>query len=370
MNLRQGWPAKAAVVLLGAATLLSLAACGSGNSQVRQVVEKSGTRITVMENTSESVYTKLKLEGIDKLEGMRGMDWVTEDQIAVDKENRTFPPEMIEGQERYPHNLYLHDLPSGEEKPLLEGKLSYGFGRLSADKKHMFYKEVYESTGIGYIMNLETGASVKTGDAEFMADEGVWSDDEHVIYPNMEGNIMAADVQGGLELAVDTGVGYVHNVVQSGSIIYYISQEDSRLTAYDTETGQSTVLKQSVVWAIPSPDGSRMAIVKRTKSGEMVLVLCDSKGNEQSTLAAGQQIFGTSWSPDGSKLAYTTTSGSGNESSLLITEIETGEQTPVWNNIQVSDKLRWSPSGKKLLASAAVLKDNKYEFMVYVIRLS
>ncbi|WP_379128312.1 hypothetical protein [Paenibacillus sp. sgz500958] len=379
MNRKVG---KAALILLSSVSLLSAAACSTGGAETQKVVESAGHKITVMDNTTESVYTKLQLEGIGKTEGFRGMDWYTGEQTAanngsgnvlvVDKENKDMPPVTVEGEERYPHNLYLHNFVTGEESLLKESENSLGFAQLSPDGKHMFYKEVYEATGIGYIMDLATGESVKAGDAEFMVTEGEWADNEHVIYPNMEGNIVKTDVSGNSEIAVDTGVGYVHNVVQSGSIIYYIAHEDSQLIAYNTETQTSSVLKKNVMWIIPSPDGGKLAIVKRTGSGEMALVLCDSSGNEQSAapLASAMQIFGTSWSPDGSMLAYTTMAENGNESSLFITEVETGEQTPVMNDIQVSDKLRWSPSGKQLLAATAVLKENKYVFITYVITLS
>ncbi|KAI7273283.1 hypothetical protein KC345_g7022 [Hortaea werneckii] len=325
-----------------------------------------------MDNTSESVYTRLKLEGIDKVEGVRGTEMVSEDIFVVSKENHNSPPQVIEGQERYPVNLYLHTLSTGGETPLKEGTQNYGAPQLSPDKTHLFYKELYEGTGLGYIMDLATGTSVKVSDAEFSNEEGKWSDNEHVIFPDMEGNIMSADVNGKQETVLKTGVRYVHGVIQSGSRILYVTGEDSQLNAYDTGTKQTKVLKKNVDWVIPSPDGSRLAIVERIGPGERVLLLCDSDGNEQSRLAAGQQIFGTSWSPDGSKLAYaiTTAGAADDQEDLFITEVETGEQTPVLNDIHLSDHLRWSPSGKKLLAATAVLKDNAYQSITYVVSLS
>lgn len=358
--------------MAAAALLLSVSACGEGDTDTRQVVEKAGTRITVMDNTSEPVYTKLKLEGIDRIEGMRAMDFVSEDILVVDQENRKLPPETVEGVERYPRNLYLHNLSSGSRTPLLEGERNYGAAQLSPDKKHLFYKEVYESTGIGYLMNLDTGASVKADEAEFRTEEGEWADNEHVIFPDMEGSIRRTDVNGVQQTVFKPGPPYVHEVVQSGSTIYYVTGEDSQLAAYDTSTKQAKNLNKNVLWVIPSPDGSKLAIVKRTRPGEMVLVLCDAEGSELSTLASGQQVFGTSWSPDGSKLAYAMTSENAAEDQdgLFISEVETGEQTPVLADIQAADQLRWSPSGKKLLASTSVLQDNAYRAITYVIRLS
>ncbi|MEK4003186.1 hypothetical protein [Paenibacillus sp. FSL H3-0333] len=359
-------------ILLCGAVLLSVTACSTESTDTREVIEKAGRKITVLDNISEPVYTKLKLAGIQKVEGVRGTDFAGEDVMVVTKENRSLPPQVIEGQERYPLNLYLHTLSTGEEAPLQTGELNYGAPQLSPDKTHVFYKELYDPTGFGYIMDLSGGAPVKVSDAEFRVEEGKWADDAHVIFPDMEGNILSADVTGKQETIVKTGIPYVHEVVQTGSRILYVTGEDSQLSAYDIATKQTKVLRKNVIWAVPSPDGSQMAIVERIGRGEMTLKLCDSEGNEQSKLASGQQIFGTSWSPDGKLLAYAVTAAgpTDDQQDLFITEVETGEQTPVLNDFHLADPLHWSPSGKKLLATATVLKDNIYQFLTYVVSLS
>ncbi|AIQ50323.1 TolB family protein [Paenibacillus sp. FSL R7-0331] len=363
---------KAGLAMLGAAVMLSMTACSPDETEARQVVEKAGSKITVMDNTSESVYTRLQLEGIDKVGGMRSMDWVDEDVIVVDKENRSLAPQMIEGTEQYPHNLYLHNLSTGGDTPLQEGNQNYGAAQVSPDKQYVFYKETNEMVGLGYIRNLESGSAVKVDEAPFRVEEGKWADDGRVVFPGMDGVIYRTDVQGAKETVVESGESYVHEVVESGGILYYVTGDNMELTAYDTDSKESKVLKQNVVWVAPSPDGSRLAVVKRTRPGEMVLVLCDSEGNEMNELASGQQVFGTSWSPDGSKLAYSLTAENpaDDQNGVFITELESGEQTQLLSDIAIADQLRWSPSGKKLLASAAVLKDNKVESTTYVIRLS
>lgn len=362
---RRVMPAMLAAVLAG-----TLTACGSGDGEHRQVVDKAGTEVTVLDSANESVYTKLQLQGIHTVDGVRGMDWLSEEVVAVEKENKALPAETVEGQQRYPHNLYLHDLSSGEEKPLLEGQKNYGFGLFSPDRKKLFYREIYEATGLGLILNLETGEPVKVSEAEFMTGEGGWSDDSHVIFPDMEGHILRADAGGQSETVTETGGGLANNVAASGTRIYYITGENGQLIAYDTETQKTVQLKQNVVWAIPSPDGSRLAVVKRVGPGKMTLVLCDSEGGEQSTLAEGQQIFGTGWSPDGSMLAYSVTDGTADTEQVFITEVESGEQTPVLDDVHLADPLRWSPSGKKLLASTGVMTESGYQSKLYIITLS
>ncbi|GGF66011.1 hypothetical protein GCM10010912_08830 [Paenibacillus albidus] len=360
-------------VLLSVAALLLLSACSSDETVSKEVIEKSGTRITVMDNQAESVYTRLKLERIDKLEGVRGMDWASEDSIVVSQENKAIPAEIWDGQKHYPQNLYLYDLSSGQQTPLKEGKDNLGGALLSPDKTYVFYKAGYESSGIGYIMNLATGDTVKTGEGEIAMGEGTWSDNTHVLYsefPPVAGKVVRVDAYGKSEPAMQTEAKYVANVIQSGTKIYFTAEEDSRLIAYDTQTKTSEVLGTGVMWVIPSPDGSRLAVQKRVAPGKVTLFVTDGAGNELSTVYSGFQIFGTNWSPDGSKLAYSTSSENGNENRLFITEVETNEQTPISDEMQASDQLRWSPSGKKLLGTTTVWKGEAYQFITYVITLS
>ncbi len=360
------------LVLLCASALLAVTACNGNQPESRTVVKDSGTRITVMDDHSESVYTKLQLEGIDRIEGVRALDWISGDTLVVSRENRSLKPQTVEGVMRYPVNLYSHNLADGTQTPLLEGESDYGAALMSPDHKYLFYRQIDEYIGDGYVMNLESGQSVKISEAPFSSEEGEWVDDQQLIFPDMEGSIWRKDVNGSGGIILKPGVPYVHEVVQSGEVIYYVTGEDMQLSAYNTGTKETTVLKKNIVWVIPSPDGSRLALVERNRPGEMVLTLCDTAGNEQSRLAAGQQVFGTSWSPDGSKLAYSLIPGdSGSaQSGVFITEAETGEQTPVLADIEISDRLRWSPSGNALLASSTVPKEGALSFVAYVIRLS
>jgi TolB protein len=363
MNMRN-----ATLAAVGAFTILTVSACGTADTADRQVVEKAGKSITVVDNTNESVYKELTLDKIDKIDDLRGMDWVSESQLIVDKENKDLKPVSVEGEQRYPHNLYLHDLSSGSETPLLEDDANLGFAVLSPDKKHVFYKKTEESVGRGFIMDLETKKSVQTGDSLIPVAEGEWTDNSQVIFPNMNGEIVTANVSGQTETAVKTGEFTTFNPVMAGKNIYYIVTKTGKLYAYNTETKKTTTIKDDAIWVIPSPDGQQLAIVKRTGETEMSLTLCDAMGNEKSTLAKGTQVFGTNWSPDGSKLAYTISSPDGTMKGLYVTDVNTGKETPISVDMQyVADKLRWSPSGKKLLTSTSVMTDNQYKFVTYVI---
>ncbi|MEH7005218.1 hypothetical protein V7023_27015, partial [Priestia megaterium] len=65
------------------------------------------------------------------------------------------------------------------------------------------------------------------------------------------------------------------------------------------------------------------------------------------------QIFGVSWSPDGSKLAYNFISEKEGDKGIFIADGLTGDVTHLNVNLDyAADQLAWSQSGNKLVASS------------------
>lgn len=275
---------QAALGTFGAIALLTTAACGGttepgGNAQGG----KTGTDITVKDNTNTSVYQSFKLEKIDKLPNMRGITWLSDDWIVSDKENKSLKPVTVEGEERYPHNLYMYDLTKGTDTPLKESEASLGAPLVSQDGQYLFYREPEENTGKGYFLNLHNGETTPAGKEDGFIQEGAWLDNEHVVFPNMKGDLISASVDGTTKVLVETGNFNVRSIKVSGDMLYYITGEDGQLNAYDAKTGDVKQVLKSVEWVIPSNDGTRLAIVKRTADTKRALVLTDLEGNEKAT---------------------------------------------------------------------------------------
>ncbi|WP_440114167.1 hypothetical protein [Paenibacillus sp. QZ-Y1] len=356
----------------GAITLLTTVACGGttepgGNAQGG----KTGTDITVKENTNTSVYQSFKLEKIDKLPNMRGVAWLSDDWIVSDKENKSLKPVTVEGQKRYPHNLYMYDLTKGTDTLLKESEANLGAPLVSPDSQYIFYREPEENTGKGYFLNLHNGETTAAGKEDGFIQEGAWLDHDHVVFPNMKGDLISASKDGTTKVLVETGNFNVRSIKVSGDMIYYITGEDGQLNVYDTKTDEVKQVLKSVEWVIPSNDGTRLAIVKKTADTKRALVLTDLEGNEKATLARGTQIFGTSWSGDDSKIAYTINSESDDEKGLFISNTESAEQFQISADMDnASDPVAWSPEGNKILLSQAVLENEAYHFLTSVITIS
>lgn len=363
-----------AAAAAGIVCIMVVTACGStgstaNNTNNRQVIEKQDKTITVIDTDSAAVASEVEVVKIDELKGIRGMDWLGEDKLIIDKINKNMKPVTIEGEERYPHNLYIRDLSTGEEKDeaLLEESHDQGFGLLSPDKKHLFFKKHEENTARGFIMNVATRETAPIGDHIMLTSDGEWRDNESVIFPAITGNIYSSDVTGDAQLLAKTKKSINYNVKQVGTKVYYIST-NNQLNVYDTETKDTKVLEKDVIWFIPSPNGQQYAVVKRTSETEMELSLLDAEMKPKQSIAKSTQVYGTSWSPDGSKLAYNVISEAGGVKGIYVADTVSGKTTPISVDVQyASDALRWSPSGKKLLTSTSVIEDNGYSFVTYLI---
>ncbi|WP_458124498.1 TolB family protein [Paenibacillus sp. Z3-2] len=361
-----------ALGLLGAVALVSATACeGTAERVENEANGKTGTDITVKENFNPSVYQSFKLEKIDKLPNMRGVAWLSDEWIVTNKRNTSMKPVMAEDEERHPNNLYMYDLAKGTDTPLKESEVNLSSPLVSQDGQYLFYRESQETTGKGFFLNLDNGETVSAGNEEGFIFEGTWLDNEHVVFPNMKGDLISANVDGTTEVLVETGNFNVRSVKASGNMIYYTTGEDGQLNAYDTTTGNVKQVLKSVEWVIPSNDRTRLAIVKKTADTKRALVLTDLEGNEKATLARGTQIFGTSWSGDDSKIAYTINSENDNEKGLFVSNTESAEQFQISADMDnISDSLAWSPEGNKILLSQAILENESYHFVTSVITIS
>ena len=98
--------------------------------------------------------------------------------------------------------------------------------------------------------------------------------------------------------------------------------------------------------------------------------MADLNGNELKSFADGTQIMGTSWSSDGSKLAYTVASESNCEAGLFVVDVRSNKIVQLAVDIQyISDSVKWSPSGKRLLASNFITQNSNPAVASYIIDL-
>jgi dipeptidyl aminopeptidase/acylaminoacyl peptidase len=117
-----------------------------------------------------------------------------------------------------------------------------------------------------------------------------------------------------------------------------------------------------------SPDGARIAFVRREPGLGRVLYLAGSDG--RSPIRIATRAWGFSWSPDGTKLAYTRagTSGivvadlTGRSMQRRVKIAENAGTPPVYGS-----EVQWSPDGSRI---AFTTRTSTAEFAMFVVRVN
>ncbi|EFM08666.1 putative lipoprotein [Paenibacillus curdlanolyticus YK9] len=362
---------RSAMMLLASGIAISLlAGCSSSASEERVVIQKPDKEINVITPEKKPVEEAVEVDRIDKFEGVRGMDWLTESEIIISRENKERPPITVEGEKRYPLNLFAYDLNTGKERLLVadENNKHANFAVLSPSKAYMFYKMNIEESAYAYILNLKTGEKKQVSEELVPIRDGVWDGDDTVVFAGIPGQVFAAHPDRNTEKLL-SDAGRAMNPVMSQGVLYYTDM--LTLKAYQPKSGKTSTISAKVENVMPSPDGNQLAIVKMTGDTERTLVITDLKGNVKKTLSTGTQIFGVSWSPDGTKLAYNLIDEAENGvKGIVVANASTGKTTFATIDVPyASDPVAWSPSGKKLVASTFINDDKGNRVVTYVIKL-
>lgn len=102
-----------------------------------------------------------------------------------------------------------------------------------------------------------------------------------------------------------------------------------------------------------SPDGNTIIYVRHqfdvmTDSRYTNLWSISFSGSDHKPLTSGKSSYGTpTWSPDGSKIAYTSSEEGSNQ--IFVRWMENGAISSITNLTQSPGNLQWSPDGSKLL---------------------
>src|SRR5690606_36689737 len=128
---------------------------------------------------------------------------------------------------------------------------------------------------------------------------------------------------------LDEGALYLVNKMKG--VIYYNSETDVTLKAFDIATKQSRELKLDYAnEVIPAPNGNQMQVLQYdgfTKT----LILSYANGEDQKTIASGTELGGISWSPDQQFIAYPLNGNVGGATAkeLYIRDLLSGESARI-----------------------------------------
>ncbi|WP_164779809.1 TolB-like translocation protein [Paenibacillus kobensis] len=370
-NSEMRWRRWAMGALTGGLAVALLAGCSSSSDGNRVVIEKPDKEITVITDKQEPVQETIEVDRIDKLDGMRGMDWLSESELVISRENKERPPIKVEGEDRYPINLFAYDLTTGKDRLLVqdEDNKHANFAVLSPSRTYMFYKMNIEESAYAYIMDLKTGEKKQVSEELVPIRDGVWDGDDTVVFSGTPGQVYAAHPDSETEKLLSLS-GNARFPVMFQGLLYY-TDEKLNAKVYSPKDDTTKTLAENVEQIFPSPDGTRLALVKMTGDTERTLVITDLEGNVKTTLSKGTQVVGLEWSPDGKKLAYNLIDESDNGTKgIVVADAATGKTVFATIDVQyASDPVSWSPSGDKLVASTYVNDDQGNRPVTYIVTL-
>jgi TolB protein len=167
--------------------------------------------------------------------------------------------------------------------------------------------------------------------------------------------------------------------VPIGRIAYLGTQGDHRgLFALDVGTGDVSSLTddaRSILWAASSPDGSRIAFIEDRPGPRYAVVISEADGRgrvtiveEEATGAVGPDLIDVSWSPDGTRIAYSgrvVERGVARRTILIVNSDGTGQPAALdglWTSVS------WSPHADRLLALGFPHEGHEGQFDLYAIR--
>lgn len=279
-------------------------------------------------------------------------DWRDDKTVIVAKANDKLGPiKSGELAGSLPQSLYFFHLDTGEYELITEkDNMMLGDATLSADNKFLLYSEFSLGDPAYIIMDLggKKPFTIK-GDNIGGAMGAQWADKDTVIGPAYSGGAYTATTS--MKIAPVEGLSAEGLIVvrQIKDKIYYTSNSSDTLQTLDLKTKEKAALKLERVSSVyPSPDEEQMLVLQYKDAGQ-ALLLSDTDGANQQTLAEGAELGGVSWSSDQRLVAYSVISeeNGSRSNTLYIYDLSAGQSTKITEgsgNLTTS----WSPSGREL----------------------
>lgn len=370
-----------AVLAIMITASLSAASCGYSKDEGRQTVEREGRKVTVVNNSSESVYnTKLEVKKTVNIgQTWRGLDWLDEDRFILTQQYGDLDQRKSSPVPENFHNFFVinsnslkgSDPLSGMEE-IKKGDAEIGFLKLSPDGSRIFYIEGTDYNvpdGVAKIMNRITGEVTTIPSDPVKLRNGVWIDHDTIAFitrareKEVRESIYLYDLDG-TKTRLITIEGYFHHINAFNGVLYYVKfsrgdQNENEIGTMDitsnAEHAISVERKHPFSEKVfPSPDGKMLALLKagnnnKTGQYEMTLSITDLEGRQISQIKSNA-MYSVSWTPDGEGILYQRWTLSNSESDgIYLFDVNGGGSTPIELTTKTAVDYSWSPSGKKLL---------------------
>jgi Tol biopolymer transport system component len=158
----------------------------------------------------------------------------------------------------------------------------------------------------------------------------------------------------------------------TGRIDFLGTDGDHRaLLTFDVGTGGVASVSgagRSVLWAAASPDASRVAFIVDEAGPRYAIVVANADGSDPTTIveaadadAVGPDLIDLSWSPDGSRIAYSgrVVEGGIARRTILVVDADGSGDPVVFDGLWLS--VSWSPDGARVLLTGAPVREGPFD---------
>lgn len=356
---------KLTVYLVLISTLILLVGCTKDLETDREIIKKENKEITVISDTNY-IIGKDVVQKINVYEGLKGYDWVDNDKILGIKENENNELEEL---------VYdVRNILDFIKKEFTSEDLPYQFMKISPDKKNIFF--VDGARHIGYIMDLK-GNIKATAKGPYIGEltEAIWNDNQGLVMP-YEGTGFYIINNDGKETKIKNveNEENIYKAIKLGNKIYYTTQIEleRKMKVYDISTKETkSFIEDRVVDFHLSPKKDQFLVETHDiNKDKTTLFLVDLEGENKDAVAEGRMIYGTSWSPDGTKIAYVVNSRGEEDEGLFIINIEKNKKNQVSTMyLDLENDIKWSPLGDKIMISNGEVEEGRWIDKINVINL-
>ncbi|GIO29357.1 MULTISPECIES: PD40 domain-containing protein [Paenibacillus] len=317
-----------------------------------------GDQVTVKPPPIRAESGKIELEQIIRLEDAYGFAWLSDSEIISTKK-----PKWMEAP------LYVHSLVREKDPEKTLGVQEALTVNPSPEGKVLFVSNQMKASFLRMEDLKKIPLDVSNGNGSILNGNvrGAWLEEKAYLFASADG-LVVADLDGNAASVLKFKDGQAPVKVEAAVdpkdpkrfTAYFIDEErkvyslkivieDSR---FPKAEGSPELLETNAADFSVSPDGTRLAVAKETgeNANRLELVKTGETGTG-TTLIEGRLIRQISWSPDGSKLAYSLFNLERGGSGLYVMNTKTGHTTLVSLYPNLQSLLIWSPDGNQLMMS-------------------